>query len=449
VIAPLSESLADDAVRLCQALLRIDTTNPPGAERAPADLLAAELAAAGLEPTVLESAPGRGNVVARVRGSGARPPLLLSAHLDVVEADASTWTHPPFAGTIADGFLWGRGAIDMKNMAAMSVAILCHLARSGARLQRDVIFAGVADEETGSDLGASWLVERHPELVRAEYGIGEAGGFSMYLGGATLYPVQTAEKGVAWLRARVRGTPGHGSMPREDSAVVRLAAAIARLGQTPLPHHSTDTVREFLEGAAARAPRVLRPILARVLSPRVAPLVLRMLPDKGMARALGAMLANTASPTVLRAGNKTNVIPGVAECEIDGRTLPGQTTADLLRELGEVLGPDVELEVMREAPPLVTEPARSPLFEVISEVVAARDPGAHVVPYLTPGFTDGKAFARLGVKWYGFTPVKLPRGLKFADLYHGTDERIPVEGLRWGTEALADVVLRFCGSAAH
>ncbi len=437
-------ALADDAVRLCQALLRIDTTNPPGAEKAAADLLAGELAAAGLEPRVLESAPGRGNVVARLRGNGERPPLLLSAHLDVVEADATTWSHPPFAGTLADGYLWGRGAVDMKNMAAMSTALLCHLARAGVRPKRDVIFAGVADEEAGSDAGAAWLVANHPDLVRAEYGLGEVGGFSMYLGKATLYPVQVAEKGYAWLRARVRGTPGHGSMPREDSAVIRLAQAIARLGETPLPAHRTEVVAAFVEAATARA-RYLRPLLGRLLSPRLAPALLRLLPDRALARALGAMLANTAAPTVLRAGRKTNVIPGLAECEIDGRVLPGQTTQDLLRELGAVLGPDVELEVMREAPPLVTEPARSPLFDVISEVVAVRDPGAIVVPYLTPGFTDGKCFARLGVRWYGFAPVKLPRGLRFADLYHGTDERIPVDGLRWGAAALADVVMRVAG----
>jgi len=438
-------ALGDDAVRLCQALIRLDTTNPPGEERAAADLLAAELAAAGLEPTVLESAPGRGNVVARLKGSGKKPPLLLSAHLDVVEADPSTWTHPPFSGAIVDGYLWGRGALDMKNMAAMSVALLCHLARAGAKLERDIIFAGVADEEAGSDQGAIWLCANHPELVRAEYALGEVGGFSLHLGPATFYPVQVAEKGYAWLRARVRGTPGHGSMPREDSAIIRLAAAIARLGQTPLPPHGTDAVSRFVEAATAKA-RWLRPLLARVFSPRLAPHVLRLLPDKSIARALAAMLANTASPTVLRAGSKTNVIPGIAECVIDGRVLPGQTTADLLRELGDVLGPDVELEVIREAPPLVTEPVASPLFDAIAAVVAERHPGATAVPFLTPGFTDGKAFSRLGTRWYGFAPVKLPKGLRFGDLYHGNDERIPVDGLRWGAAALADIVLRFAGA---
>jgi acetylornithine deacetylase/succinyl-diaminopimelate desuccinylase-like protein len=431
-------ALGDDTVRLCQALIRVDTTNPPGRERAAADLLAAELAAAGVEPLVLDSVPGRGNVVARIRGSGARPPLLLSAHLDVVEADAAAWSRPPFAGEIADGYLWGRGAIDMKHMAAMSVAILKQLAR--AKLQRDLIFAGVADEEAGSDQGAAWLVANHADLVRAEYGLGEVGGFTMYLGGATLYPIQVAEKGVAWLRARVRGAPGHGSMPRADSAVVRLAAAVARLGRTPLPAHRTDVVEAFVAAAAGRA----SPLVRRLLSPRLAPLILRALPDRSLARAVGAMLANTAAPTVLRAGAAINVIPGVAECDIDGRTLPGQTCDDLVAELRAVLGADVELEVLRQSAPLVTEPMRSPLLELIGEVVAARDDGALAVPYLTPGFTDGKCFARLGTKWLGFAPVRLPRGLRFADLYHGNDERVPVDGLRWGAAALAEVVTRWC-----
>jgi acetylornithine deacetylase/succinyl-diaminopimelate desuccinylase-like protein len=439
----LPAAVADDAVRLCRALIQIDTTNPPGRERDAADLLADELAEAGLDPKVLESAPGRANVVARLAGTGKKPPLLLTAHLDVVEADPTAWKHPPFAGVIADGCLWGRGAIDMKNMAAMSTAILCALARDKARLDRDLIFAGVADEETGSDLGAAWLCDHHPDLVRSEFALGEVGGFTMHLGKAVLYPVQVAEKGFCWMRARVRGEPGHGSMPRSDSAVVRLAAAVARLGAAQLPPHPTQVMKDFLAAAAAAtgAPRFLRPLLARLLSPPV----LKVLPDRGLARALGAMIANTASPTVLRAGSKTNVIPGVAECEIDGRTLPGQTSADLIRELRAVLGSDVELEIMKEAPPMVTEPAASEMWDTIASVIEAREPGARVVPYLIPGFTDGKCFARLGARWYGFSPVKLPRGMKFAELYHGNDERIPVDGLRWGAETLYDVVARITG----
>jgi acetylornithine deacetylase/succinyl-diaminopimelate desuccinylase-like protein len=432
--------LGDEAIRLCQALLRIDTTNPPGRERPAADLVAGELADAGLEPRVLESLPGRANVIARLRGTGEKPPLLLTAHLDVVEADPTGWSHPPFAGELADGCLWGRGAIDMKNMVAMSVAVMCRLAREKRRPERDLIFAAVADEEAGSDLGAGWLVANHPDLVRAEYALGESGGFTTYVGGAVQYPVQVAEKGYVWLKARVRGTPGHGSMPRPDSAVVKLAAAIARLGAARLPTHMVQTVKDFVEAGARKAPAALRPLL----TPRLLPLLVRILPDPGLRRAMGAMLANTASPTVVRAGSKINVIPGLAECEIDGRTLPGQTSEDLLRELHAVMGKDVELEIMRQAPAVVTEPAVSPLYDVIREVIERREPGASVVPYLMPGFTDAKCFTRLGTKWYGFSPVKLPRGLRFADLYHGNDERIPVDGLRWGTEVLNEVVSRFC-----
>jgi acetylornithine deacetylase/succinyl-diaminopimelate desuccinylase-like protein len=441
-------SLGEHALRLCQQLLRIDTTNPPGNERAAIDLLAGELAAAGLSPVIHEAAPGRANLVVRHKGSGARPPLLLAAHLDVVEADASRWSHPPFAGEIADGCLWGRGALDMKNMAAMTTALMCRLARERTPLSRDVIFAGVADEEAGCDHGSAWLCANHPELVRAEYALGEVGGFSMYLGKATLYPVQVAEKGICWLRARVRGEPGHGSMPREDSAILRLSAALARLAQTRLPVHVTDTMQEFLAAALHRAPRPLRALAGRALSPRLVPYLLRALPDKGLARSLGAMLSNTASPTVLRAGSKINVIPGLAEVEIDGRTLPGQTDADFMAELSAILGPDVELEVIRSAPPLVTEPGRSPgaspMFDTIVEVLGRREPDATVVPYLMPGYTDGKHFSKLGAKWYGFSPVKLPRGMKFGELFHGTDERVPIDGLKWGAEVLAEVVARFC-----
>lgn len=435
--------LTDHAVDLCQRLLRIDTTNPPGAERAAADLIATELAAAGLEPTVLESAPGRGNVVARLRGTGALPPLLLTAHLDVVEADPSQWERPPFSGDIHDGCLWGRGAIDMKNMAAMSVALITRLAREGVRPQRDIIFAGVADEEAGCRYGSLWLVDNHPDLVRAEYAIGEGGGFNIHVAGKPYFTVQVAEKGVCWVKARVTGEPGHGSMPRPDSAVIRLAAAIARLGERGLPQHATAVMSDFVAGLAASQPAIVRPLLRQLLSPRLARRVLSRLPNQSIARPLLAMLGNTASPTVLRAGQKTNVIPGVAEAEIDGRILPGQTEADFLRELGDALGPDVELEVMWSLPPIVTEPRDSPLLDAIHATMADHAPGVPVVPYLLPGFTDAKAFTRLGARWYGFAPVRLPPEIRFADMFHGHNERIPVDGLRWGTEVLTDLVTRF------
>ncbi len=438
--------LAEHTFRLCQQLLRIDTTNPPGNELPAAELLANELSEAGLEPTLLESAPGRGNVVARLRGTGEQPPLLLTAHLDVVEADPECWDHPPFCGEVHDGCLWGRGAIDMKNMAAMSVAIITRLAREGIRPKRDLIFAGVADEEAGCEYGSLWLCENHPELVRSEFAIGEGGGFNIQVAGKSFFTVQVAEKGVCWVRARATGEPGHGSMPREDSAVVQLSDAIARLGKQGLPRHASDSVSEFVGALAANLPAPLRPIIKLLGSPTFGPAALNLLPDPSVRRAFRSLLGNTASPTVLRAGNKTNVIPGLAEAEIDGRILPGQTEEGFLSELREVLGRDIELDVIHSLPPVVTEPKESSLYSIIHDVMGEREPDAPVVPFILQGFTDAKAFTSIGAKWYGFAPVKLPPSLRFADMFHGHNERIPVDGLEWGAETLMRVVRRCIGA---
>jgi acetylornithine deacetylase/succinyl-diaminopimelate desuccinylase-like protein len=437
-----------EAQETCQALLRMDTTNPPGNERPAAEYLQARLQEVGYQPVLLEAAPDRSNLVCRYQGTGEAEPLLITAHLDVVEAFSAYWEHPPFSGVIADGCLWGRGAIDMKNMAAMCTAILRCLAREKPVLRRDIIFAAVADEEAGCDLGSRFLVEEHPDLVRAEYAIGESGGFSMHLGGATFYPVQVAEKGAVWLRATVRGEPGHGSMPRDDSAVIKLGEAIARLGKAQMPVHATEHVRRFLHAVAARQPAFAQPLLKVLSHPRLLPRILKLLPDRSVARGMSALLSNTASPTVVRAGDKINVIPAEAELLIDGRTLPGQTPEDLMRELRHLLGPEVELEVIKSMPPVTTEPIESPLLDIITKQILAREPEAAVVPYLIPGFTDAKYFTALGARWYGFSPVKLEAdsGLRFADMFHGHNERIPIAGLHWGTELLYDVIKEFCAS---
>jgi acetylornithine deacetylase/succinyl-diaminopimelate desuccinylase-like protein len=439
-------TLADDARRLCQTLLRMDTTNPPGNERACAEFLAGELTAVGLSPQLLEGAPQRTNLVARHRGTGELPPLLLTAHLDVVEADPTKWRRPPFSGDEFEGCLWGRGAIDMKNMAAMCAAIMRRLAATHTRLRRDVIFAAVADEEAGCDLGSRFLVEQHRGLVEAEYAIGESGGFSLHLGDTTFYPVQVAEKGFCWVRARIVGEPGHGSMPRRDSAVTRLGEALAKLGGAQLPLHPTSYVSDFLDALRARQPALVQPLLKLLARPALLARVTRMVPGASVARSFSALLSNTASATVVRAGNKTNVIPGLAEFEIDGRTLPGQTDEDLLRELRAILGPDVELEVMKSAPPVVTEPVASPLYDIIARQIIAREPDAVVLPYMIPGFTDAKYFTQTGARWYGFSPVKIEKsaGIKFADMFHGHDERVPVAGLAWGVEVLDAVVREWC-----
>ena len=441
-------SLADDAKRLCQQLLQIDTTNPPGNERAAADLVVAALRDVGLQPEIFEGAPQRTNVVVRHRGTGKQPPLLLTAHLDVVEADPAKWDVPPFSGREHDGCLWGRGAIDMKNMAAMCTAILRRLAADNVTLDRDVIFAAVADEEAGCDLGSRFLVENHHAKVEAEYAIGESGGFSLHLGDTTFYPIQVAEKGFCWIKARITGEPGHGSMPRRDSVVTKLGEALVKLGGAAMPVHTTKYVTDFLDDLRARQPTLIQPLVKLLARPPLLARVARMLPGASIARSFSALLSNTAAATVVRAGNKTNVIPGLAEFEIDGRTLPGQTDDDLLRELREVLGPEVELTVMKSAPPVMTEPIASPVFDIIKRQIERREPEAAVIPYMIPGFTDAKYFTQMGARWYGFSPVKIEKGsgIRFADMFHGHNERVPVAGLAWGTEVLDAVVREISGA---
>ena len=440
---PLPASYVDDALELLGDLVRVDTSNPGRTERPAAERCADELCRDGLEPALLEAAPGRTNLVCRLRGTAELPPLLLTAHLDVVPA-GDGWSHPPFGAEIHEGFLWGRGALDMKHHAAMSVTALRALAREGRPLRRDVILALTADEESGCDLGATWLVDHHADKVKAAYALGEVGGFTLHLEGLRLYPIQIAQKGVLWLRARARGECGHGSMPREHAAVGKLSAAVARIASRPLPFHTPAATRAFLTAVrdALGFPKGFA--LGALLRPRLAPRILRALPDRALARTFHAVLANTVAPTVLRAGDKINVIPGVAEAELDGRTLPGHDGERLLEELRAVAGPDVELEVMRRLPAVEASPD-TPLFRTLAAAVRRGDPEGIAVPYLVPGFTDALAFSRNGTTYYGFAPVGLPPGLKFAELYHNVDERIPVEGFRWGVRVLHDAVRTFCG----
>jgi acetylornithine deacetylase/succinyl-diaminopimelate desuccinylase-like protein len=440
--------LGDDAVKHLQSLIRIDTTNPPGNETPAAEYVSEILRDAGLEPTLVGETPDRKNVIARLSGKGAKPPLLLAAHLDVVPAERESWRHPPFGGEIHDGYIWGRGAIDMKHMAIMSALVIARLKREGVTLERDLIFAGVADEEAGCDHGSRWLVDHHPELVRAEFALGEAGGFSVRLNGRIIYPIQVAEKGAVWMKLRANGRPGHGSMPRENNAVAKIGEAVARLAQTRLPQHRTAVVQRYLRAVAKTQKFPASLLISRLHHRAVANLMLRAAPDKGIAAAMAAMLSNTAVPTVLRAGGKTNVIPGFAEAWVDGRSLPGQSAQDLIREIKEVIGHDFEIDVERDLPPIEIDP-QSPLWDVMVAALRKHDPQGVPVPYLAPGFTDAKSWSRLGTRSYGFMPVRFPDdGTRFADLFHGHDERIPVDGLRWGVQVLYDVVRAFVTGTA-
>jgi acetylornithine deacetylase/succinyl-diaminopimelate desuccinylase-like protein len=436
----------ENVVEHLQALIRMDTSNPPRVERAAAEYLATLLSNAGIPSEIFEKQPGRSNLVARLPGTGrGGGPLLITAHLDTVPF-GDGWKYPPLSGAIEEGCIWGRGAIDMKNMAAMCVAAMCRLVREGATLERDLIFAAVADEEAGCTYGSKFLVEEHPEHVKAEYLLGEVGGFNSYLGDKQFFPVQVACKGLVWLKAHAHGKAGHASVQSDDNAVIKLARAVARLDHVRLPQHATAVTREFIARAAKLQPAIKGMVLRGLNRPKLAPFILdHLFPDAAMARTVDAGLRNTVTPTQLEAGINPNVIPSKATAVFDARFLPGQSTASVLAEIQAVVGEDILLEVFRELPAQETDPIDSPLLGTITEVVEASVAGSRVIPYLCPGFTDAAFFGRLGARAYGFTPVLFARelGVRFAELFHGVDERIPVEGFQWGNQIFYQVVKRF------
>ena len=433
----------DGALTLLRDLLRLDTSNPPGSTAEAAQRCADELRSSGLEPELLEADPGHVNVVARLKGDGDEPPLMLTAHLDTVPVEEHGWTHPPFAAEVADGFVWGRGAVDMKNHAAMSLAAIKLLAQTEGRRRRDVIFAGVADEEAGCLNGSAWLVAEHPDKVRAGFALGEVGGFTLHVGGRPIYPVQVAEKGTCWVHATARGVSGHGSMPREDNAIVALSRFLAKVGKTKMRVRRSASVDRFIAALAETQPQPARSVLPLLLQPGVSPLIGRVIPDRSVARMLEALVRNTVSPVVVTGGSKTNVIPSVAEADLDGRIAVGSTAEELMAELRALAGDAIELEVVLARPPHEASPDTD-LFHVIAAVVGDHHPGATAVPSVIPGFTDAHYWSQLGTTCYGFSPVRLePDAPPFAELFHATDERIPVEGFKAGARMLADVVCRF------
>ena len=451
---PFSEAqwqqIGDEAVDDLRALLRMPTVNPPGDEGPAADWVEEKLRADGLEPLRLDDGD-RPNVVARLRGDGTGGgPLLLAGHLDVVPVEPEHWSVPPFDGVIRDGYLYGRGAIDMKNMVVMSMYVLKLARRAGLVPTRDIVFAAVADEEEGCTHGSRFLVEQHPEHVRAEYMIGEVGGFSQDIGEHRYYPIQVAEKGMCRIRITARGEPGHGSIPHGNNALTRLALALLLLGETRLPVHRTETVDTTLTILGETQGGPIRHVLSLLPRRGFTGLVLdRLLPDRALANVFGAWLSNTVTATMLDAGIKANAIPSAASAILDGRLVPGQTAEDLLREIHALVGPDYELEVLasfegRE------DPVDDPLYRAICDNVRRHDPGSIPMPVLTPGFTDAQFFGRLGARCYGYSPVRFPRedGVVFSRLFHGHDERIHVDGFRWGLRALWDLVHRFAFAPA-
>ena len=434
-------------MRHLQNLVRINTTNPPGNETEAARYLDGALRAEGYEPAILESAPGRGNLVARFKGDGSLPPLLLFSHTDVVPVEAEHWTHPPFSGDLAHGCVWGRGTLDMKSMVTMELMTMLLLARGKIPLKRDVIFAATADEEVEGKYGLGWLAREQPDLIRAEWGFSEFGGYSLPVNGRRVYPCQTAEKGVCWLKLRARGKPGHAALPHGDNAVARLAHAVDRLTRRRMPLRVTPTAARYARGMAQVMGGVrglaLQALLNRVTHDRALDWLMAREPEH--ARSLASMFHNTATPTQLNAGQAPNVIPSTAEAVLDGRLLPGFDRSSFLAELTPLLGPDIEIEVMEYGAPLEM-PVDTPLFHAMTAGLRRHDPAAIVLPYLLSGATDAKFAAWLGIKSYGFSPLKLEVGEPFGELIHGHDERVPVRALAFGVQVLYEVVRDFCSS---
>jgi acetylornithine deacetylase/succinyl-diaminopimelate desuccinylase-like protein len=413
------EAFERETIDHLRALVRLNTTNPPGNERIAADYLAAALGAEAIPAVIAESAPTRSNLVARIEGSDSElAPLMLSSHTDVVPVEAARWSHDPFGGEIADGCVWGRGAIDMKSKCAMDLGIALALRRAGAAPRRTLIIAAVADEEAGSELGARWLVEHRSDLVRAGFVLNETGGFTLFLGERRFYPIQVAEKGFVTVKMTITASPGHGSMPRADTAIAWMADLIGRLTRHPMRRRVTPLMRQTLTELGVtpeKAPPLFRP-----------------------------MLSNTVTPTIVRAGYKDNVIPGEAWAILDGRTLPGENERAFMTELREIVGPEPSLEVVKSAPPAESSPDTD-LFRLIKTRTEAADPGARVIPWMLPGATDSKFYAQLGAVCYGFAPVRLESRMPFGALYHGNDERMPIDGMLWGLRLYTDVVLEFLG----
>ncbi len=435
-------ALREQAIGYLGDLIRINTVNPPGNEIGACEYLARVLASENIDAQILEAAPGRGNIVARLRGDGRAAPLLLMAHLDVVPVESARWKTDPFGGEIRDGFLYGRGALDTKDLVAMELAVLLQLKRNQVPLARDVIFMANADEEAGGHFGAGWMVREHADLIRAEYAINEGGGFGSDVFGKRIYSVQTAEKGTARFTLRAYGRPGHASIPQRDSAVLKLARGLDKLGSATFPLHFCMTTRNYIEGLGKALGGHVGASLRSVLDEKNGKRALEQLPlDEGMRGTLYAMLHNTATPTKLNAGNKINVIPSVAEAQVDARLVPGQTAETFFQELRAVLGDEYEIEFHQPTTRGIEADPQSPLYDTMLRALKHQDPAAIVLPDLVVGATDARHVTKLGTKVYGFCPMF--DDASEMERVHGDDERIRLENVGFGTRVLYQVVSEF------
>jgi acetylornithine deacetylase/succinyl-diaminopimelate desuccinylase-like protein len=425
-------TLEEEVVKICQDLIRIPSVNfgdGKGDEKAVAEYVVASLAEVGIPAKIYESAPNRCNVIANIEGSDtSRPGLVVHGHIDVVPANAVDWSVDPFAAEIRDGMIWGRGAVDMKNTDAMILAIIRKWARTGYKPPRNIVLAFFADEEAGMTYGSRWMAANHPEVFAGcSEAISEVGGFSVTVGdGKRLYFVEAAQKGIHWMRLTASGRAGHGSMMNDENALTELSEAVAKIGRFDWPQRYTQTVKILFKKIAQATGKPyneddLRPLLTEI----------------GLtARMIGATLQNTANPTMLDAGYKANVIPGSASAVIDGRFLPGYEE-ELNETIRSIIGPDITIETISRDIALEVE-FEGDLVEAMCAAITRHDPDGIPVPYLMSGGTDNKALSELGIVGYGFSPLKLPADLDFMALFHGVDERVPISGLEFGVNVLAD-----------
>ena len=436
------QAIYERPVELLQHLIRFDTTNPPGNETECVTYIQGLLAEAGLETTLLGRTPERQNLIARFKGRGEAAPLLLYGHADVVTTAGQQWTYPPFEGRIAGGYVWGRGALDMKGALAMMVAAVLRARAEGLQPAGDVVLAVVCDEEADGDYGARYLVERHAQQFEGiRYALGEAGGISIHFGRWRFYPIQVAEKQSCRLTATVRGPGGHGSLPMRGGAMSKLAEFLQRLDERRLPVHVTPAARQMLEAMAAELPFPAGTMLRQALTPALIGGVLRLLGKQG--RLLEPMLRNTVNATIVHGGEKVNVIPCEITIDLDGRVLPGYGPDDLIADLRQVAGPEVEIALVSYDPG-PAEPEMG-LFDLLAGVLRQVDPAAIPTPLLLSATTDARFFSRLGIQTYGFTPMQLPADFDFSQVLHCADERVPVEAVEFGARAIYEVIRQMGG----
>jgi len=440
--SPPAQSPPPSPIEILQNLLRFDTTNPPGNETPCILFIRDLLSAFNIESRILAKVDQRANLVARLRGRGAAPPLMLYGHADVVTTVHQAWTHPPFEGRLAEGYVWGRGALDMKGGLAMMLSAVLDMAVRQRKPAGDILLVILSDEENGGSLGAGFLVEEHPELFSdVRYALGEFGGHTSYIGSQRFYPIQIAEKQLCWMKATLRGPGGHGARPMRNGAMARLARMLSALDRRRLPVHVTPVARQMVETMAACLPGLRGTVLRHLCTPRLTAPLLKLMGEDG--NSIEPLFRNTVNATIVKGGEKINVVPSEIEVDLDGRLLPGYGPEDFMAELRPIIGPDVELSITQFEPALAVPDMH--LFDFLAGVLKDIDPKGTPVPLLMPAFTDARFFARLGIQSYGFTPMKLPREFNFFETIHGADERIPVAALEFGVQAMRETLLHYTG----